>query len=358
MATKVRNSNLELYRIIVMLLIVMHHYVVNSGLMTLMDAEPLAPESVFLYLLGMWGKTGINCFVLITGYFMCKSEITLRKFLKLVLEVEFYAIVIYLIFVATGYIDFSLKSFLWTLIPIHNITGDFVSCYLVFFLFIPFLNILIRQLNQRQHLTLLALTVGFYSLWNTIPGIEVGSNDSIWFCILYFVSSYLRMYPLKKDGHVTFWAWVTIAAVLIAILSALTLLWLGRYGVSLGPYATVGWPSAPLSLMISICAFMLFKDLRIKQSNLINSIGGCTFGVLLIHANSDTMRQWLWRDVCDNVGHYASNDIYLHAMIVPIVVFIIGSVIEFIRMKTVEKPLLDFACNQLHKIFPHAHPFR
>lgn len=30
---KQRNSNLELYRIIVMLLIVAHHYVVNSGLM-------------------------------------------------------------------------------------------------------------------------------------------------------------------------------------------------------------------------------------------------------------------------------------------------------------------------------------
>ena len=31
---KERNSNLELYRIIVMLLIVAHHYVVNSGLMS------------------------------------------------------------------------------------------------------------------------------------------------------------------------------------------------------------------------------------------------------------------------------------------------------------------------------------
>ena len=30
---KQRNSNLELYRIIVMLLIVAHHYVVNSGMM-------------------------------------------------------------------------------------------------------------------------------------------------------------------------------------------------------------------------------------------------------------------------------------------------------------------------------------
>lgn len=43
---KVRNSNLELYRIIVMLLIVTHHYVVNSVLMPLMDSDPLNMKSV------------------------------------------------------------------------------------------------------------------------------------------------------------------------------------------------------------------------------------------------------------------------------------------------------------------------
>ena len=29
----------------------------------------------------MFGKTGINCFTLLTGYFMVKSNITLKKFL-------------------------------------------------------------------------------------------------------------------------------------------------------------------------------------------------------------------------------------------------------------------------------------
>lgn len=66
-ASRERDSNLELYRIIVMLLIVAHHYVVNSGLMQLMDQAPLNGHSLSLYLAGMWGKTGINCFVLITG---------------------------------------------------------------------------------------------------------------------------------------------------------------------------------------------------------------------------------------------------------------------------------------------------
>ncbi len=78
-----RNTNLELFRIISMLFIVAHHYVVNSGMMAEMSANPFAANSLFFYLFGAWGKTAINCFVMITGYFMCKSHITVKKFFKL-----------------------------------------------------------------------------------------------------------------------------------------------------------------------------------------------------------------------------------------------------------------------------------
>ena len=84
-----RDSNLELFRIITMMLIVAHHYVVNSGLTSLIYENLSKPNSIFLLLFGAWGKTGINCFVLITGYFMCQSNITCRKFIKLGLEIEF-----------------------------------------------------------------------------------------------------------------------------------------------------------------------------------------------------------------------------------------------------------------------------
>lgn len=107
-----RSSNLELYRIIVMFMIVCHHYVVNSGLMEVMKEEPMSSSSLFYYIFGAWGKTGINCFVLITGYFMCKSSITLRKFLKLYLQVLFYAVIFYVIFCITDYQTFSIKDFL------------------------------------------------------------------------------------------------------------------------------------------------------------------------------------------------------------------------------------------------------
>lgn len=143
-----RDSNLELYRIIVMLLIVAHHYVVNSGLINVMEQEPFTERSIFFYLFGAWGKTGINCFLLITGYFMCQSKITWHKFLKLILEVEFYKITIYLTFVLSSYETFSITSCIKSIIPMLSLTDGFTNCFLVFYLCIPFLNVLIQELKD------------------------------------------------------------------------------------------------------------------------------------------------------------------------------------------------------------------
>ena len=47
-----------------MLMIVAHHYVVNSGLMDTITRTPLSWRSLSLLTFGAWGKTGINCFLI------------------------------------------------------------------------------------------------------------------------------------------------------------------------------------------------------------------------------------------------------------------------------------------------------
>lgn len=70
-------------RIITMFFIVAGHYATN-GIMILEGGpiynDPTSWKSLFLLVFGAWGKVGINCFVLITGYFMCTSKITVKKF--------------------------------------------------------------------------------------------------------------------------------------------------------------------------------------------------------------------------------------------------------------------------------------
>lgn len=283
---KVRNSNLELYRIIVMLLIVAHHYVVNSGLFELMQSSDLTLNSLFLYLFGMWGKTGINCFVLITGYFMCKSEITIPKFLKLVLEVIFYKVVIYLAFVLWGVVEFSFTTFIKAFCPISNIGDGFTTAFILFYLFIPFINVLVQNLNKKGHLCLIILSLFIYTIWYMIPFFEVRYNYITWFIVLFLIASYIRYYPIPSVfGKDIQWGRMTLLVIVLSSISVYVLKVIGRY-----PYYLVSDSNSILAICVAICSFMYFKDLKLGYSKTINTIAASVFGVLLIHANSDAMR--------------------------------------------------------------------
>lgn len=327
-----------------MLLIVMHHYVVNSGLLDEMTLQPSSAKSLYLYILGAWGKTGINCFVMITGYYMCKSHITMRKFLKLLLWIMFYNIVITAIFMTCGYQPYSLMHTTKELLPITNIDTGFGSCYLMFFLLIPFLNVLIHNMSQRQHLTLVALLLFIYSVLGVIPKIQVTMNYVSWFCVLYLIASYIRLYPFPHKENVRLWGWSTLALIAISILSVVLIAeGAGYLGKGAGKiYYFMTDSNKPFPVMIGITSFLFFKEVKMPQSKLINTVAASTFGVLLIHANSDTMRHWLWRTVCDNAGMYSSNLIYLHAILVPITVFAACIVIDHIRIKNIETPAINF----------------
>ena len=346
-SAKVRESNLELFRIITMLLIVAHHYVVNSGLLIPIRAEPFANQSIFLLLFGAWGKTGINCFLLITGFFVCKSNITLRKFLKLLFQIEFYNILIFLIFAFTGYLNLNKFSDWASIFPIWDINKNFISCFLVFYLFIPFLNILINNMNQKQHRNLLYFVSLFYIIMGSLPKFTLTFNYVTWFCILYFIGSYIRLYPLQifennKNRSILF-----IGSILLSSLSIILFNYIRfKYG-KMTEFFLVADSNKILAVFTSISAFIYFKYLKFPYNRFINYIASTTFGVLCIHANSDAMRQWLWKDYLNNVGQYGTDNLYIHAFLSVICIFAICSLIDFIRIKIFEQPLFKYIDKKL-----------
>lgn len=351
---KRRDSNLELFRIVTMLLIIAHHYVVNSGLYhEVLPEEPISGKTVFYYLFGAWGKTGINCFVLITGYFMCTSSISLRKYSKLLLEVLFYNIVLTCVFALARPEEFSVVRFVYNIMPVKSVAQGFVGAFLLFYLFIPFLNILIRQLDRIKHLLLIALCLFTYTVIGTMP-LPVSMNYVSWFCVIYLIGSYLRFYPPppsvfvadrvpllagRKITAARFWGAATAVSLLLSMVSIVVCMYISAYMNRNLQYWFVSDSNKMLALLTSVTAFMFFKHLNIGYSRTINIMGASTFGVLLIHANSDAMRRWLWQDTLHNVAWFDNGLYWLHAIVSVMAIFIVCTAIDRVRIRFIETPL-------------------
>ena len=91
------------------------------------------PEALMLFMcliFGAFGKTGINCFVLITGYYMCQSAITGRKYFRLLGEIYFYKIIIATVFALTVYQPFTLSILIQIILPFTTINKNFKTVQL------------------------------------------------------------------------------------------------------------------------------------------------------------------------------------------------------------------------------------
>lgn len=330
-AKKPRSSNLELYRILCMLMIVAHHYVVCSGLTGVdspMESNPSSINSIYLRLFGMWGKTGVNCFLMITGYFMCTNKITIKKFLKLLLQIYFYKLLLFVVFFATGYETLTARRAVSLIMPIWGIHTHFVYCFIVFYLTIPFLSILVHNLTKRQHQLLLLLTLGCYTLLGSIPTFGITFNYVTWFGILFFMSSYIRLYPTPMFENRIIWGWATFASASCAMFSV----------VIMG-YFFMADSNKFFAVLVAVCSFLWFKSMNIKYSKIINAFGAATFGVLLIHAGSNAMLVWLWKDTVDVTGYYSLPifSLIVYSVGVVLAIFLACNLFDQLRIATLEK---------------------
>lgn len=340
--TTQRDSNLELFRILLMLLIIAHHYTVNSGLTDCYDFNNVTNNMIFLQILGMFGKAAINGFTLITGYFMIASNITLRKFLKLYLEAKFYYLLFYIIFVSIGYEPFSVKGLVKTLFSVIYEAGSlYTGTYIVFFLLIPFLNILVKGLSKKQYQRLLALAICYFTIFSTFFKHE--TFDFIgWMMVVYLIGGYIRLYPYKAFDAKKLSILSLVSSIALMILSILAVDFVGSKFDFTNYYYMLADSHKFLALTCSVSGFLLFKNVEIPQSKIINRIAASTFGVLLIHANSGTMRKFIWQDLFQNTMFYNSKILAVHAIGSVCVVYIVCFLIDQLRIKFIERPFFKW----------------
>ncbi|MCI8485316.1 MAG: hypothetical protein HFH41_13410 [Lachnospiraceae bacterium] len=327
-----------------MLLIIAHHFVVNSGVQNLYDFSHITPNMIFLQLFGMWGKAAINIFILISGYFMCVSELKVKQIGKIYLETKFYMWIIFLIFLISGY-EIAGKRRVFELLfgLFQGIGNNFTASFLIFYIFVPFYNILINHISEHQYKCFVILLI----FVNVITETFFFSNifcEPLWYASLYFVAAYIRKHPLKwmnRNGVVLS---LLIGAILLSYASVILVDFFGvKYGFT-STYYMVADSNKALAFLVSIFVFLLFKNMEIRYNSIINHTAAATYGVLCIHASSDAMRKFLWVDFFNVSGHYSCSLIHLilYSFSSVLCVFIVCSFIDMLRIQLIERPLFKF----------------
>lgn len=142
-----RNTNIEILRIIAILLIVISHYSVHN--VTNVKELSFGINKILLQMMTL-GNIGSELFMLITGYYLINSsKVKLSKLLKLWLQIIFYSVGVYILFVLLNLEPFSYTTFIKSFFPITFEEYWFASVYFIIYLFHPYINVMINNLNKN-----------------------------------------------------------------------------------------------------------------------------------------------------------------------------------------------------------------
>jgi len=144
----------------------------------------------------------VNCFVLISGYYLCTSQFKLKKIVNLWIQVAFYSVAIYLI-VSLIQGNFEMSELIKSGMVVTLKQYWFFTAYFFLYLIFPFLNYAIKAMTQRAHFICCAVLFTLFSVLPTfiylIDFSQVrGGYSFVWFVVLYMVAAYVRIYVPKN----------------------------------------------------------------------------------------------------------------------------------------------------------------
>lgn len=267
---KTRQSNLELLRIVSILMIVMMHFCSQGGI-TANGNLPIA-------LLASGGRIAVNVFLLIGCWFMVDSPFRPERIVKIYLQVVFYSIPITLLMLALGESG-GFRNLFQGLVPFFGRSVWFASAYISLIALSPFLNkVFLLPLPALRKLVL-HLSVLFVVV-STIPNFSPVDYiaDFTWFCVIYIFTGWAkRDHFFERLGNK--WGCLALSVLMYCALCALTC-W-GPLGC-LANYWTANIKSGP-AFAIAIFSFAFFHKLNIGCRKWINLAARSVFAVYIIH---------------------------------------------------------------------------
>ena len=335
-----RQVNIEILRIISIFMVLILHFNLNTGFFN------MERFNIFFSFLEHACIIAVNIYVLITGYFMVKNKISIKKIILLELEVLFYSIVIYLIMTFAGQHKFGIKEFITYLFPITTKKYWFFTAYMGLYILSPFLNILANSMKKKQYeIFLIICTILFSGIKSLYPSNNIleGNNgfNLTWFIYLYFLAGYIRLYfnvNIKKIKLFIIYLICTIVPLLIQfiLIKYFNINYVKKYLDFLIGYNNI------IVLLESISFFLLFKEMDFKHINdqkfsfkLVRFFSSSVFGVYIIHEHR-VLSSILWGKWLNINNYINQKEIYFIFIIDVLGIFIACTLIDKVRIKIFE----------------------
>lgn len=311
--------NIELLRLLAMIMVVSLHYLAKGELLEKL-AGPLSARGHLAWILESFSIAAVDVYVLISGYFLVETGFRCKRVISLVLQVMFYTCLMPVVLTAAGIPigEITFYDVLLCIFPTNMLHYWFVSAYVLMFLFTPILNAAVHAMKKRQLQISIVLLLLMESLSKTVIPVRLELDnkgyDAYWFMVVYLIAAYIRLYGIpcleKKEGERNKGALYYI--IFCFVIYGWTMLVRAVFLVT-GKFehfveAAYGYNHL-LTILAAVTLFYAFKNVEIKNKDsrlaaFICKISPCTFGVYLLHEHIYVRYEWpFWLGAakCDSV---------------------------------------------------------
>ena len=334
-----RNPNIELLRIVSMLMILVLHYLNQGG--ALWNVTKGSINYYLIWIVEAICYVSVNCYMLIRGYFLWKTEFKLNKLISFWLTGAVYSVVLFVLCIALNISEFSVKGLITAIFHVSSRANWYVTIYFALYCLLPLLNYAIQAMSKKE---MKMVTIAVLILFSIIPTVlffwdAFGVSDGyslLWYIVMYLVGAMLnRFYSERLKSLKT--------SVLVGGMIVILVLPIFKFAIKALSYVfpviseftdiLYRYNSIPV-VIASVTMFCLFARIQIsgeKITRLINRIAKTTLGVFIIHTHF-ALRDSLW--IFLGSEHVMNSPLlWLHLPGCVILVYVICSSIDFGRAK-------------------------
>ncbi len=301
----IRNSSVELLRLIAMFMITYRHAILENGttddLSNWMLSQPVSFNKYFFQIIVQGGGwVGNVIFFTISAWFLLDRQLSTQSALKRIWlmerEILFWSLTLFAVTILLhtrglyegGLVSLGIKS----LLPLSFNLWWYPTSFALFLLFLPYLSKFIHTLGKKLHAALCVSMLLVWALAPLIPHVDFNySSYSVFtFIYIFIIISYYKMYMKSFAGKtcvLLIFGGLALNSVYWAIGNVL-LVMTGK-AVSLQDYLILNCSIS--EIMIGIGIFLLFEKVKF-HSRAINAVAGSAFGIYLIHMYPGLKHIW------------------------------------------------------------------